>query len=223
MVKSIIMKPSFLLLAVSIFISCGSDRTKQATASLVSADQASTTIVCDRISDWERARTFTRKYMEAMPEEHYNFQPAPEILSFVDEFLHVACVNYRYAAMIAGSYDCSDYDDVYNNPDLESKEAAMAFVMDSYDAMIRRLQMEPDLNEPTHYYGWSCSKSCLAQKGFEHQSHHRGKAAVYLRLKGVTPPGHMLIAKWDMPKDISDEEWTATDDYKNYERLVDTP
>ena len=27
------------------------------------------------------------------------------------------------------------------------------------------------------------SKECLARKGFEHQSHHRGKFAIYLKIK----------------------------------------
>ena len=58
-------------------------------------------------------------------------------------------------------------------------------------------------------------------KGFEHQSHHRGKAAIYLSLKGITPPGHMLIEDWTIPKDISEEEWVNSEEYKNYNRLVD--
>jgi uncharacterized damage-inducible protein DinB len=33
----------------------------------------------------------------------------------------------------------------------------------------------------------------LLVKGFEHQTHHRGQATVYLRLKGVTPPQEMLF------------------------------
>ena len=179
------------------------------------------TISCDLIDNWNRAKTFTNQYLEAMPEEHYDFRPTPEILSFAHEFLHVACVNYRYAAMIAGGNDCDNYDDVYNNPDLQSKKAVIAFVMNSYDAMINRLVEENDLSEPTIYYGWSCSKECLSLKGFEHQSHHRGKTAIYLRLKGITPPGHMLIDDWTIPKDISEEEWAESDDYQNYERLVD--
>ncbi|MBO0721263.1 MAG: damage-inducible protein DinB, partial [Blastocatellia bacterium] len=27
---------------------------------------------------------------------------------------------------------------------------------------------------------------------FEHQTHHRGQTTIYLRLKGVTPPGEKL-------------------------------
>jgi hypothetical protein len=33
----------------------------------------------------------------------------------------------------------------------------------------------------------------LLAKAFEHQTHHRGQATVYLRLKGVAPPNEMLF------------------------------
>lgn len=180
-----------------------------------------TTISCELIANWERAKTFTRQYLETMPAEYYDFRPTPEILPFAHEFLHLACVNYRYAAMIAGGNDCSSYDDLYNDPALQTKEAVITFVMDSYDAMIARLKAEEDLSETTYYYRWSCSKECLALKGFEHQTHHRGKAAIYLRLKGITPPGHMLIEDWSIDKDITEEEWIASDAYQAYQKLVD--
>ena len=187
----------------------------------ISENSENPTVSCELIDSWKRAKIFTKQYLEAMPEQHYNFQPTPEILPFADEFLHVACVNFRYAAMIAGGNDCANYDDVYKNPNLQSKESVIAFVMDSYDAMIDRLNEESNLNEETYYYRWSCSKECLSIKGFEHQSHHRGKAAIYLRLKGITPPGHMLIEDWTMPKDITEQGWIESDEYVNYQRLVD--
>ncbi len=212
------------LLAWTILIiiaSCGNPVNHQTTANENPVDQGNLSISCDLIDNWERAKIFTRQYLEAMPEEHYDFRPTPEILPFAHEFLHVACVNYRYAAMIAGGNDCDNYDDVYNNPNLQTKNSIIDFVMNSYDAMIDRLTKESDLSQPTYYYGWSCSKECLSIKGFEHQSHHRGKAAVYLRLKGITPPAHMLIEDWTIPKDISDEDWMNSEEYKNYESLVD--
>ena len=212
------------ILGLSILIalnSCGNPKNQDTTDKKNLENSKALTISCDLIENWKRAKTFTKQYLEAMPEEYYDFQPTPEILSFAHEFLHVACVNYRYAAMIAGGNDCDNYDDVYNNPSLKSKKSVIRFVMDSYDEMINRLNTENDLSEPTFYYGWSCNKECLAIKGFEHQTHHRGKAAIYLRLKGIAPPGHMLIEDWTMQKDISEEEWMESEEYKNYERIAD--
>ena len=71
-----------------------------------------------------------------MPEEHYNFQPTPDIISFKNEAIHLGLVNYRYAAMIAGSYDASDMKKLYNLPSLQSKEEVIEWVNKSYDVMI---------------------------------------------------------------------------------------
>lgn len=210
-----------LLLILSACQESPSPATEQTKVSVVS-EQKETSISCDLIDNWKRAKAFTLQYLEAMPGEFYDFQPTPDILPFAHEFLHVACVNYRYAAMIAGGNDCSDYDTVYKDPNLQSRDQVIAFVMDSYDTMIARLMEEEDLSETTYYYRWTCSKECLALKGFEHQSHHRGKTAIYLRLKGIKPPSHMLIEDWTIPSDISVEDWVETNEYKSYTKIIDS-
>ena len=61
-------------------------------------------------------------------------------------------------------------------------------------------------------------------RSFEHQSHHRGKWAIYLRLVGEVPPGEQLIWKdedSDTPRDISREEWMMTPNYKKYKKIID--
>ena len=180
-------------------------------------------IACDLVTDFERAKEFTLKYLTAMPEKDYAFKPTPEILSFREEALHLGLVNYRYAAMIAGGYDAADQKEIYNRPNLQKKEDVVAWVAKSYDVMLNQIKSEEDLDELTYYYQWNCTKRCLARKGFEHQSHHRGKFAIYLRLVGSTPPPEQLIFKDGerVPKDISLEDWQATKEYKNYTPFVD--
>ena len=36
-------------------------------------------IACDLISDFERGKEFTLKYLNAMPEDKYEYKPTPEI------------------------------------------------------------------------------------------------------------------------------------------------
>ena len=180
------------------------------------------TLPCDLISDYKRAKEFTLSYLETMPEEHYNFQPTPDIISFKNEAIHLGLVNYRYAAIIAGSYDAKKIKKLYDLPSLQSKEEVIKWVNKSYDVMINQIESEENLEENTYYYRWNCSKRCLARKGFEHQSHHRGKWAVYLRLVNVKPPLERLVWDWSKPKDISKKEWKATENYKKYQRIIDS-
>ena len=88
---------------------------------------------------------------------------------------------------------------------IDSKKQVIEWVSKSYDVMINQIKNEDNLDAMTYYYRWNCSKECLARKGFEHQSHHRGKFAIYLRLVGSIPPPEQLIFKDGerVPKDIS--------------------
>ena len=181
-------------------------------------------IECDLINDYERAKEFTLKYLNTMPANKYSYKPTPEILSFREEALHLAGGNYRYAAMIAGGYDASNFDEIFKRPELQTKEGVIAWVDKSYDVMINQIKNEENLEENTYYYRWNCSKNCLARKGFEHQSHHRGKWAIYLRLVGEIPPGEQLIWKdqdSNTPRDISREDWQMTPNYKKYKKIID--
>ena len=180
-------------------------------------------IACDLISDFERGKEFTLKYLNAMPEDKYEYKPTPEILSFREEALHLGSINFRYAAMIAGGYDASDLKEIYQRSELQTKKGVIDFVNKSYDVMINQIKSESNLDNNTYYYRWNCSKECLARKGFEHQSHHRGKWAIYLRLVGVKPPGEQLIWKDGQrtPRDISKKDWRETKEFKSYLKKVD--
>ena len=180
-------------------------------------------IACDLITDYERAKEFTLKYLNIMPEKNYSFKPTPEILSFREEALHLGLGNYRYAAMIAGGYDASNQKEIYNRGNLQTKNQVIEWVSKSYDVMINQIKNEDNIDAVTYYYRWNCSKECLARKGFEHQSHHRGKFAIYLRLVGSIPPPEQLIFKDGerVPKDITNEDWKATKEYKEYKPFVD--
>ena len=211
------------LTAVLIIIFLTSCKNSNTESTITEKENVSYTVSCNLIYDYQRAQQFTFKYLDAMPEENYSFRPTPEILSFREEAIHLGLVNYRYAAMIAGSYDASDEKEIMSRQELQSKKQVMEFVSNSYDVMINQINSEKDLNAKTYYYRWSCSKECLARKGFEHQSHHRGKFAIYLRLKGIKPPFEQLIFKdGDRPKrDIEIEDWKATENFNKYKKLVD--
>ena len=108
-------------------------------------------IACDLITDYERAKEFTLKYLNTMPADKYSYKPTPEILSFREEALHLAGVNYRYAAMIAGGYDAANLDEIFKRPELQSKEEVIAWVDKSYDVMINQIKSEDNLDENTYY------------------------------------------------------------------------
>jgi uncharacterized damage-inducible protein DinB len=148
----------------------------------------------EMVAEWQRAKTYTKTYLDAMPENGYGFRPTPEIRSFAEQMLHLSDDNYGFAAFASGKPNPLG-DKSLEKTIPQNKEATTKEVMDSYDFMITTLQnMTPDqMNEKIkRRNGQEVSRSSVFGKGFEHQTHHRGQTTIYLRLKGVTPPPEML-------------------------------
>jgi uncharacterized damage-inducible protein DinB len=146
-------------------------------------------------AEWQRAKSYTKAYLDAMPEDGYNFKPTPEIRSFAEQMLHLSDDNYGFAAFASGKTNPIG-DKSLEKTIPPNKEATTKAVMESYDFMITTLQnMGPDqINEKVkRRNGQEISRSNLFGKAFEHQTHHRGQTTIYLRLKGVTPPAEQLF------------------------------
>jgi len=151
------------------------------------------------IAEWQRAKAYTKEYLDAMPEDGYSFKPTPEIRSFAQQMLHLADANYLFSS-IGGGKPSPLGQTLPAHNQLEktasqTKEATTKAAMDSYDFVISTLQgITPDQWQETIKFGKTdITRAGLFGKGFEHQTHHRGQTTIYLRLKGVTPPPEMLF------------------------------
>jgi uncharacterized damage-inducible protein DinB len=151
------------------------------------------------VAEWQRAKIYTKSYLDAMPEDGYGFKPTPEIRSFAQQMLHLADVNYVFATVASGKPNpigetlaTIDMNEKTPSP---TKEGAIKVVMDSYDWVINALQnMTPDQLQETIKFGkHDITRSGFFGKAFEHQTHQRGQTTIYLRLKGVTPPAELLF------------------------------
>jgi len=147
-----------------------------------------------QVAEWLRAKAYTKAYLDAMPADGYGFKPTPEIRSFAQQMLHLADANYFFISTVNGKPSPFGQKSVEKTVPPTKEETTKA-VMDSYDFVISSLQaITPDqLQETVSLEGHTISKSNAFGKAFEHQTHHRGQTTIYLRLKGVTPPGEMLF------------------------------
>ena len=151
------------------------------------------------IAEWQRAKLYTKSYLDAMPEDDYGFKPTPEIRSFAQQMLHIADANYVLATVASGKPNPIGETLATHNLNEKTvsptKEATIKAVMDSYDWVISTLQnMTPDqMQEMTKFGKHELTRSGLFGKAFEHQTHQRGQTTIYLRLKGVTPPAEVLF------------------------------
>lgn len=144
--------------------------------------------------EWQRAKAYTKTYLDAMPDDGYSFKPTAEVRTFAGQMFHLADANYVFASTVGGKPNPLGKSSLEKATD-QSKAATTKAVMDSYDFVITIIQgMTPaQLNETIKFAGKDLSKELILFKAFEHQTHHRGQTTIYLRLKGVTPPPDMLF------------------------------
>ena len=153
----------------------------------------------EMVKEWQRAKLYTKAYLDAMPEDGYAFKPTPEIRSFAQQMLHISDANYVLATVASDKPnpigETLANDGLNEKTASHTKEATTKAVMDSYDWVITTLQgMRPDqLKEATKIGKHDITKGGLFAKAFEHQTHQRGQTTIYLRLKGVTPPEEVLF------------------------------
>jgi uncharacterized damage-inducible protein DinB len=146
------------------------------------------------IADWQRAKAYTKTYLDAMPDDGYSFKPTPEMRTFAGQMLHLADGNYGIVGAASGKANPLGKNSAEKIV-AQTKEATTKAVMDSYDFVIAAIQAmtQEQLDAKMKMGGKELVKATMIDKAFEHQTHHMGQTVVYLRLKGVTPPPEMLF------------------------------
>ena len=149
------------------------------------------------LNDWERAKAYTKEYLDAMPEKGMTFKPTPEVRSFSEQMLHLAQTNFLLGALSTGERPLYADQNMERMDALKTKEALTRKVMESYDFVITGIKnMDPaKLSNKVTLETFKITTSQLdwLNKSFEHQTHHRGQCTIYLRLMGVTPPQEKLF------------------------------
>jgi uncharacterized damage-inducible protein DinB len=148
----------------------------------------------DMTKEWERAKAYTKEYLDAMPESGYALKPTPEMRSFAEQMLHGTDANYGFASAATG--EKNPVSDLEKTTTDKSKENITKLVMASYDFVINGIKkMAPaQAGEKIKVFGrFDMSRGMALAKCFEHQTHHRGQTTVYLRLAGAKPPQEKLF------------------------------
>ena len=149
------------------------------------------------IAAWERAKAYTKEYLEAATEDVYSFKPTPEIRSFAEQMHHLAVDNYKITTeAVAGVTSPAKFKDIEKEPPLMTKAEITKAVMESYDfvfATIKGVDEAKLGNTVKMFNKWETTVEDGLNKAFEHQTHHRGQTTVYLRLKGIKPPNEKLF------------------------------
>ena len=162
--------------------------------SILNFTQAQTSAT-DMSKEWERAKAYTKEYLDTMPEAGYAMKPTPEMRSFAEQMLHLTDANYAFAAAATGEKSPVGFGESEKATD-KSKTNVTKLVMDGYDFVINSIKkMTPvQLSENVKLFErFDMTKGMAIAKCFEHQTHHRGQTTVYIRLAGAKPPQEKLF------------------------------
>ncbi len=151
--------------------------------------------VNDVVKEWERAKAYTKEYLDTMPETGYALKPTPEMRSFAEQMLHLTDGNYGLSSAATGEKSPFNFGDLEKTAD-KSKANVTKIVMDGYDFVINSIKkLTPaQLTETVKLFGkYDLTRQAALAKCFEHQTHHRGQTTVYIRLAGAKPPQEKLF------------------------------
>jgi uncharacterized damage-inducible protein DinB len=169
------------------------------TLSLVIAANAqgnlSETLKAQFIKDWERAKSYTKEYLDVMPADKYNFRAQDSIRTFAQQMLHLAGANINLSSNATGKDRIWTNRRLEQSPTAQSKDSVTYFVMASYDYVIDGIKSLDfsKLEETTGQGNFANTRLAWLLKSFEHQTHHRGQTTIYIRLLGIKPPNERLF------------------------------
>ena len=151
----------------------------------------SATVRAQLIKDWKLTKVLTNEYLNTMPSDKYGFKASDSIRSFAQQMLHLAQVT---AAMVShGTGEERLFargTNLEQRPTAQTKDSVLYYVNTSYDYAIRAIQKfdMSKLDEKVKVRNMEETRLGWLLKAFDHQTHHRGQTAIYIRLAGLRPP-----------------------------------
>jgi len=139
---------------------------------------------------WQRAKEYTVKVAEAMPEEFYAYRPTEEVFTFGEQMTHIIGNLRRLCSrMIKAEKNTLDYDYWVKNTNERTKQEILDELNQSFDYVAEALENinEAQLNEMVQFQIEQPRKDIFHVMR-NHATHHRAQCVMYLRLKGITPP-----------------------------------
>jgi len=162
---------------------------------ITASAQLADTLKAQFIKDWERAKAYTKEYLDAMPKDKYSFKAQDSIRSFAQQMLHLAQGTVGLSANGTGK------ERIWVGGQLETRQSAQApdsvnyYVLASYDFAIEGIKNldASKFLERTGRGNFVDTRMAWILKAFEHQTHHRGQTTIYIRLVGIKPPNEKLF------------------------------
>jgi uncharacterized damage-inducible protein DinB len=156
-------------------------------ASPLLAQSTSPGMAKELVTAWERAAADIIDVAEAMPEERYDFKPAPDVRTFGDQLVHVAGIVQRFIDTAKGTKSESG-----QPHKTMSKAEVIGLLKQTFQEGKENFVSLTDaqLLEPVKF---PFGDRMVSRYGFwmgplYQVANHYGQLIIYLRMNGIVPP-----------------------------------
>lgn len=141
------------------------------------------------VTQWNIAAGLALGAAEAMPDEKFQFRPAPGARTFVEQVNHTSGVIANLLRWVAGTPAPPGGNDTFMK--LSSRTEALGAlrrVIEQTDAALKaKTARDLGVMVDTEFFGRTSKQDVLANL-IGHTNRQYGQFVVYLRLNGITPP-----------------------------------
>lgn len=157
--------------------------------------QAQISPVDELMADLERSKDLTLAYVEAMPEDQFNYKPNDSVKTYAEQVLHMAQVTIGLASASSGADRIYADQNLQKEASLHNKKDVTRLISEAYDFAMTQLKTlnASNAQEVTNMRNMESSRIGWIRKAEEHNVHHRGGLAIYLRSLNIAPPGYQLF------------------------------
>ncbi len=146
----------------------------------------------------ERELAVTRKVLERVPEDKFDFRPHPRSTPLIKLATHIVNLLGMKSLMVRADYRDFTDPNAPKPPPTPTSLAQLLERFDAYAADLRKALQESDDQKLTDSFQLRAGEKVLMDRprgaalrimGLNHSIHHRGQLTVYLRMLDVPVPG----------------------------------
>jgi len=140
----------------------------------------------DFLEKWSNQKTYLLELLEMMPEEHYDFKPTEEEMTFKKLVIHIT----SNMLWLSKSYlEGGEFEALVRNAD-PSKAELIDYVSRAFDFAYQAAENTPPhyLETRVSFFAGEKNIRQMYELMDDHLTHHKGQLTVYLRLNGLKPP-----------------------------------
>ncbi|MGA2986950.1 MAG: DinB family protein [Terriglobia bacterium] len=142
----------------------------------------------DLVTDWKISKQYTLAVAARMPAGLYDFKPNATEMTFGEQLVHIAAVNYYWLSRL------TETKNQFTKPIQTDKDSIIQLLDKSFDYVIDLLPKitQQQLDKMVTDVGWP-SRTEVNGRGIllnllVHTAHHRAQCEVYMRVKNIAPP-----------------------------------